>query len=217
MPHHKKLAWIVAAVAALCGHAVAQSPLFLLGFEPPQYKHYAGGMRIQNWEGTNGLMDFGPDNSRAKEAKWSLRLSFDCSGRDPDRIGGEWYVDLQDTPAGLLDLCNTVLTAWVFVPKEAVGDHKRPNGLQLFVKDAEDWRGLYSSWHNAQSGWMKLTLPVSANPRAPAGGGWMAPGFDPSAIRCIGVKYAIGTGSSRAFKGSLYLDGVKVVAEEDGK
>jgi len=200
-----------------CSVARAQSPLMFLGFEPREIEQYAPAMRVQNWEGLNGLMGFAPDKSKAKEGAWSLRLDFDCSGKDKDRVGGEWYVDLEKTPTGYVDMSDTVLTAWVFVPKEAVGDPSRPNGLQLFVKDAADWRGLYSSWHNAKSGWMKLALPISTKPRAPANGGWMAPGFDPSAVRCIGVKYAIGTGSTRVFKGSLYLDGVKLVPAGVGK
>jgi len=138
----------------------------------------------------------------------SLKLSVDLIGGDDKKSKGEAYVDMRNNPpSGVVapvNLEGVPITVWVYVPKEAIGDPSKPNGVQVFVKD-QDWKSEYGTWNNLDSQWIQISLtPSNEIPRW----GYKDEGFDPSRIIAIGVKIGAGGGSTATFKGSIYVDGV---------
>ena len=146
---------------------------------------------------------------RAKQGEFALKLMIDLRGGHPNLSKGEAWVDMRTSPpAGVrapLDLTGKTVTIWAYAPVGAQGDPSRPNGFQVFVKDST-WKGEYGPWQNIVEGvWVPVTLKVSTTQPA---GGWMAPGFDPSRIIAVGFKVGAGGGSTKAYKGVLWIDAV---------
>ena len=97
---------------------------------------------------------------------------------------------------------------WVYIPEEALGNPKIPNGVQVFVKDKE-WKSEYGTWWNIDpadvNSWQQITLTPSKS--APPSG-YMDSEFDPTQIRVVGVKIAVGDGSVARYRGPIYIDAV---------
>ncbi len=120
-------------------------------------------------------------------------------GGDWQRAKGEVYSDLRyfvGVEDSYLDLRARSVKAVVRVPAAFVGDRSRPNGIQVFVKDSS-FRSQYGPWVNVSgAGDIAAGLAVGTS-----GAAFTAPGFDPSKVRVLGVKIAIGTGSVATFTG----------------
>ena len=153
---------------------------------------------------SQGVISVAQSKDYHEEGKHSLQLTTDLEGGHATRSKGEAYVtmihaqNLEDTP----------ITVWVYVPKDALGNPQKPNGIQVFVKDS-NWRGEYGAWWNITSEtvnkWCEVTLTPSRT--APQGGS-VTPEFDPTQIMAVGVKVAIGEGSLDVYKGPIYIDAV---------
>jgi hypothetical protein len=141
----------------------------------------------------------------ADKAKFchSLKMTVDLEGGHANKSRGEAYVEINPQ-----NLENKPITVWVYVPREALGDPEKPNGIQVFVKD-KDWKGEYGTWWNIGSAtadrWQQVTLTPS---RSAPPNGYMEPEFDPTQIRVVGVKIAIGEGSTAKYSGPIYIDAV---------
>lgn len=141
----------------------------------------------------------------ADEAKFchSLEMTVDLEGGHTNKSRGEAYVEINPQ-----NLENKPITVWVYVPREALGDPEKPNGIQVFVKD-KDWRGEYGTWWNITpaivDSWQQVTLTPS---RSAPPDGYMESGFDPTQIGAVGVKIAIGEGSTAKYRGPIYVDAV---------
>ena len=138
----------------------------------------------------------------------SLELAMSMDGSDPTRQQGEAYVELRDrSGTGELqtaDLSGRTLVAWIYAPPGSRGASDAPNGVQLFVKDAQ-FRSLYSTWQNVAEGtWNAVSLPVSK----PQAGSYIDRGFDSAHAVMIGVKFAAGGGSRATYNGPLFVDDV---------
>ena len=105
-----------------------------------------------------------------------------------------------------IDLSKSKITVEVEVPDAFVGWASNPNGVQVFVKDRE-WRSQYGGWVNIVSGGRH---EATLSPTTGQTSGYTETGFDPKRIRIIGVKFAIGTGSSASYDGPLYVTGINV-------
>jgi len=143
--------------------------------------------------------------------KGRLVLDTHFVGGDPYYTKGETFLDLRYVPRledqTPFDLTNHEITVWVSVPDKFDGWKSRPNGVQVFVKDAE-WRCQYGTWVNiTKGGKYKATLrPTTGQIHW----GYTAPGFEPTRIIIIGVKFAIGTGSLAKYDGELYVDKISI-------
>ncbi len=121
---------------------------------------------------------------------------------------GEVFVDMENhfpkkslVPANLK---GQPVTAWVYCPAGSQGPSSKPNTLQVFCKDA-GWKSFYGLTVNVAEGqWMPVTMIADTN--APTA--WMDPGFDPTQIRVLGVKFAASDGSGATYDGKIYVDGV---------
>jgi len=153
---------------------------------------------------------------QAKVGCYALALLVELLSGHPNKSKGEAYVDFaQSAPPQTnvpADLENAQIKVWVFVPKEAAGPAKTPNGLQVFVED-EGYKREYGSWFKLQGEngedytgrWVPITLMPSK--KAPLRG-FMAQDFEPKKIAKVGVKIAAADGSKAEFRGFIYVDGV---------
>lgn len=142
----------------------------------------------------------------------TLDIGFRLKGKDLNRTNGEIYVDLKylktlnnNQP---FDLTAASISFDAAFPAEFESPNPSiPNGCQAFTKDSS-WRSQYGTWvdvygtgpYNFQIN-PSLTPPASYTTDA---------GFDPSAIRIIGIKCGIGAGSSDAFSGTVSVSGIQV-------
>ena len=161
------------------------------------------GWMHQTFPDTQGIIAVDRSRDRAKLGKYSLKLTADLDGGDPNRGRGEAYVEI---PVQSLE--NKPITVWVYVPGQAIGDPMRPNGIHVFVQDAA-WRSEYGTWLNITRGrtdaWLQVTLTPS---KTQPPDGYMEEGFDPTQIRTVGVNIAIGDGSEARYEGPIYIDAV---------
>lgn len=177
-------------------------PSLELGFE-------RGTERFAPERATPGCLGVRRSVEVAHRGEGSLEIQMYLDGEVAERQNGEAWVDLRKVgpnPSGStpIDLSGRAIVAWVYAPDSALGDPSRPNGFQLFVKD-EQYRTLSGDWQNATPDeWSKLTvrLPV------PGVGGGLLPTFRPDRVVSVGIRMAIGAGSSALFDGSVHLDSV---------
>ena len=163
------------------------------------------GWAHETWEDSQGVTAVAQSREQAKLGKHSFKLTVDLEGGHPNRSKGEAYVEIPPQ-----NLENKQITVWVYVPRMALGDPRIPNGIQVFVKDNDkNWRGEYGTWWAITAArvdsWQQVTLTPS---RVAPPDGYMAPGFDPTQIRAVGVKVAIGEGAEAMYEGPIYVDTV---------
>lgn len=179
------------------------------------------GWIFQNWYDTQGVIRVEQTEAYSRSGKYSLHLDCNLNGNIKANRKGEAYVDLRSTPpegiCAPLNLEGKEIKCWFMIPNTlAGGDPHRPNGIQLFVKSVynegatnEQWFSQYGTWYNIPGrtgSWFEIKLePSLKNPKW----GYTEQGFDPSKIVVIGVKIAIGTGSSASFKGSIFIDDIE--------
>ncbi|MBI2301224.1 MAG: hypothetical protein HYU66_20135 [Armatimonadetes bacterium] len=159
---------------------------------------------LADWRAQDYTNSQGIEAVQREAARRVLWLTCRLTGGDAHRTNGEATLDLSyvDGLGGRvpLDLHGTGLTVKVLVPAGLVGENSRPNGLQVFLKDAA-WASLYSAWINVSgAGTYELRLELPASRQG---------GFDPSAVRVVGVKVGIGTGSRAGFQGSVAVTDVR--------
>jgi hypothetical protein len=195
--------WL-ASVAALAGISVAGWAAHRAASSPGTYGFEQG---AEGWTTSGGCIAARPSQDRTKSGQFALALGMALG---PAQQQGEAWVDMRKSrPAGVSDvpvnLGGRTVTAWVYAPRGAAGDAKRPNGFQLFVKD-DQWRAAYGSWQNVvEERWVRITLAVGA---AQPPSGFVAAGFDPTRVIAVGVKFGLGGDRAAGFEGSVYLDAV---------
>jgi hypothetical protein len=147
---------------------------------------------------------------KAKRGHFSLRMRVDLDEADPKRQQATTFADMRITRLSRastvpVDLSNKIITAWVYAPPGAAGTPSKPTGFQLFVKD-EAGHSEYGPWHNVIGGkWQRVSMTVGSS-AAPTG--YMAADFVPMRITDVGLKMAVGTGSSSKYSGAVYLDSI---------
>ena len=176
----------------------------------------AQGWQAQTWVDSQAITVVARDTSKAKNGSASLRCTVNLQGGDETQLPntkGEAWVDMQNNrPTGVttvpVDLSNKTVSVWVWLPEEAAGDTRRPNGIQIFFKDA-NWRNRYSSWNNIgnppygleTNTWVQITVNTATETWA-----YDEPGFDMTRVRAVGVKIGAGGGSTATFNGSIWID-----------
>ena len=173
------------------------------------------GWQAQTWIDSQAITAVARDTSKAKFGSASLRCTVNLQGGDETQLPntkGEAWVDMQNNPpAGVtvpVDLSNKTISVWVWLPAEAAGDPNRPNGIQIFFKDA-NWNNRYSSWHNIGNPpyglptdtWVEITVNTATESWA-----YDQPGFDMTRVRAVGVKIGAGGGSTATFNGYIWID-----------
>ncbi len=134
-------------------------------------------------------------------------------------------------PIGV-DLSGKTIEANVFCPEGTGGWSSAPNGIQMLMKSVtideagnEIWSSYYSNWQNIWIGerygpadtllgnvieeeWSKISfdLPNSKEEMTTPTYGFMDPGFDPSQIALIGIKYAVNDNSLDIINSSIFVD-----------
>ncbi|MCS7231217.1 MAG: InlB B-repeat-containing protein [Elusimicrobiota bacterium] len=162
----------------------------------------AQGWVHQTYTDSQAITAVARDTTRARYGSASLRCTVNLIGGHANYSKGEAYVDMQ-TP---VNLSNTIVTVWVWVPQEAVGDETSPNGIQIFFKDS-NWRNRYSSWRNIGGGeiipgqWSKVEVNTATEIW-----GWDEPGFNLNQVRVVGVKIGAGGQSTATFNGYIWID-----------
>jgi len=158
---------------------------------------------IETDESSQGVINLSRSNDQAKFCKHSLKLMTNLEGGHRNRSKGEAYIEFNPQ-----NLEEKPITIWVFVPDSAIGERQHPNGLQVFVKDI-NWQAEYGTWNNITpqivEQWEKITLTPS---RVRPIGGYIDQGFDPTQIKSIGIKIAIGDSSASTYRGPIYIDSV---------
>jgi hypothetical protein len=193
--------WL-ASVAALAGISVAGWAAHRATSSPGTYGFEQG---AEGWTTSGGCIAVRASQDRTKSGQFALGMAL-----GPAQRQGEAWVDMRKSrPAGVSDvpvnLGGRTVTAWVYAPRGAAGDAKRPNGFQLFVKD-DQWRAAYGSWQNVvEERWVRITLAVGA---AQPPSGFVAAGFDPTRVIVVGVKFGLSADAAAGFEGSVYLDAV---------
>lgn len=180
------------------------------------YEFEFGEMGWEPEEGNQAIRRVARSTEWVRSGKGSLELEVELDGGDKNLAQGVAFVDLRyNPPPGLkaplasLDLEGVSVTMWVFALPETAGDPAIPNGVQVFAKDQDfktesgQWRDLTTRDDN--EGWIAVTLTPSTDPPK---GVVMDPGFDPSRIVLIGIKIAVGEGSTATFKNSIWIDEV---------
>jgi uncharacterized repeat protein (TIGR02543 family) len=176
----------------------------------------AQGWQAQTWQDSQAITAVARDTSKAKNGSASLKCTVNLQGGDETQLPntkGEAWVDMQNNrPTGVttvpVDLSNKTVSVWVWVPAEAAGDPARPNGIQIFFKDA-NWRNRYSSWHNIGNPpygietdtWVQITVNTATETWA-----YDEAGFDMTKVRAVGVKIGAGGGSTATFNGFIWID-----------
>ena len=178
---------------------------------PPKFGFEDGPMEwiVQTYKDSRACVRVAHSEEQARSGKGSLEVVMALVGGDASRSKGEVWINLKESsPKGVklpVNLAGRTLTVWVLAPYGARGDRDRPNGFQLFVKDA-NWKSYYGSWKNVIEGqWVQLAISPG---RAAPEGGYVDRGFDPAQINAIGVKMGSGDGSRAKFEGSIYVDHV---------
>jgi hypothetical protein len=140
----------------------------------------------------------------------SLKLTLDLRGGHANLSQGETYVEFKNNnPAGVpmdfIDLSGRAVTAWIFAPSGARGDSSRPNGIQVFVKDAAG-RSQYGPYVDiTEQAWFSASITAGGSSNA-----FTSPGFDPSQAVIMGVKVGTGGGSAATYNGPIYVDDVVI-------
>jgi hypothetical protein len=201
-----RMIWIVILVVLFIVFASLTIFLWYLDEDDPsRYGFESGTMewRARETDDSQGVTAIAQSEDHHRLGKHSLKLITDFEGGHTTRSKGEVYVSID-----VQKLKDKPITVWVYVPKEALGESKKPNGIQVFAKDSV-WRSEYGAWTDITSDtvdkWCEVTLTPSII--APQGGS-MTAGFDPAQILEVGVKVAIGEGSQDTYEGPIYIDAV---------
>ena len=141
----------------------------------------------------------------------SLKMMMNLVNGDKHKGKGEAFVDMRNYPLFgehiPLDMRGRTISVQVYAPWGAGGTPDKPNGFQVFVKDAsKECRSRYGPWYNAKEvEWQEITMRVSRDPPKIDEGESMDTGFDPSQIVIVGVKMAAGR---KGYKGPVFMDAV---------
>jgi hypothetical protein len=162
--------------------------------------------QAQDYVDSSGILSVSLDPSLPR-----LSLVAYLVGQHPNYAKGEAYVDLRyflglEDKAGI-DLSRSQITIQADVPEKFVGPSDNFNGAQVLVKDTQ-FRSQYGTWVNVTApGKLTVSLrPTSATPPD----GFTSPGFDPTQVRIVGIKFGIGSQSTATYEGPLYITGVAI-------
>ncbi len=162
--------------------------------------------RPQDWHESRGITKVHYDEE-------TDRLLLECvlDGSSDSLGSGEGQLDFKRVPtlgcSVPVDFSSRTLTVEFEVPPGFIGPGWAPNGVQLIFWDHE-WRSAYSTWLNVeQPGIHAITFTPSTE--TPVGGD-TTPGFDPTRIRLIGIKFAINDNSNDQFVGHVYVRKVEI-------
>lgn len=160
------------------------------------------GWKRQTYHDSQAVTTVAQTTERADRGSGALKLTMDLTGDHPNNSKGEALIELRPP---VDDLQGKTITAWIYAPTGSAGDFNRPNGVQVFVKDKNS-RSLYGTWINMiEENWFKVSLTVNTTQPFE---GYIDDGFDPQSIAIVGIKVAIGKGSSNTYAGPIYVDAV---------
>lgn len=179
------------------------------------------GWKSQNWKDFRGGIGVEQTTEYSKSGSYALLLNCNISGNSSTNSEAGAFVDFREgiyapNINAPVDLEEKTIKCWILIPSsEADGDPHQPNGVQLFVKSIknegtsnEQLFSEYGAWYDLPGrtgSWFEITLePGIETPE----GGFSEEGFDPKNIVVIGIKIAIGTGSSSSFQGPLFIDDI---------
>jgi hypothetical protein len=165
-----------------------------------------GGWTYQTHFDSRGLTDARFAKTRARSGTGSLGITAKLTGGHPERSKGEVYIDLRThTPPGAsvpVDIRNTTVRCWLYLPKGSAGDPNARNGVQFFFK-SEGFRSLYTDYQNigpdSEERWVQFTADTSDVEHVDAG-------FDPAKVIIAGIKIGINDESQWSFDGTIFLD-----------
>lgn len=149
-------------------------------------------------------------SEKARRGHSSLRMHVNLDGADPRRQQATTLTDMRSVHVGSsptvpIDLSNKTITGWLYAPPGAGGTPSRPTGFQLFVKD-DGGHSEYGPWHNViEGGWQRVSMTVGSRAEPT---GYITSDFVPTRITDMGLRMAVGTGSSSKFSGAVYLDSI---------
>ncbi len=156
----------------------------------------------QDYVDSRGIVSVANANGR-------LVLEADMKGQDPERSSGEILLDLRYYP-GLesqvpLDLSDEAVTVQLWVPATFAGPTNAPNGIQVFVKDAQ-WGTCYSKWVNVTRGG---NYRISMRP-GEGDENIVTPGFGPTRVRTLGVKFGMNARNRDLFCGTIIVTSITI-------
>ncbi|MDQ1354900.1 MAG: hypothetical protein QG657_5209 [Acidobacteriota bacterium] len=163
--------------------------------------------RVQDYSNSQGITAV-----RYDETEKCLVLDCDLKGKDPHMSQGEIILDLTYIPCleanTPVNMTGRLMEVAIQIPSGFVGSPSAPNGCQVFAKDTS-WRSQSGTWINClHAGIVTAKLQPS---EADAHDGYTEPGFDPTKIRIIGVKFGINSASTFQFKGQIKITGIEVI------
>ena len=113
------------------------------------FEHGSMAWAAQTYPGSEACKAVSISNERARDGRFSLKMSFNLAGNDAhDGCGEAWaWLDGYGPGTGkpaVQDLSGRTVTAWIYAPENSSGDAAHPNGCQLFVKD-DQWHSEYGN------------------------------------------------------------------------
>jgi hypothetical protein len=171
---------------------------------------------ITDWRAQDYSENLGITGVSYDQALDRLVLDCDLMGNDPagglkdDR--GEILLDLKHFSAlessVPVDMTGMTITVVADIPPGFVNSSFN-NGAQVFVKDNNDpTQSQYGTWVDCDNSGA-ATISLQPSPVTPPGG-YTDPGFDPSSIRTVGVKFAINDSSDHQFNGQISINSIEV-------
>lgn len=158
------------------------------------------GWRGQTYFDSQAVTQIAQTTERSYRGSGSLKLTVNLQGGHKNTSKGEAFVVRPPE-----NLQGKKMTAFLYAPAGSAGDFNRPNGVQVFVKD-RNFRSLYGTWLKLlEDDWFEVSLTVSTTEPID---GYIDEGFDPQSIAIVGIKVAIGEGSSNTYAGPIYIDAV---------
>jgi len=165
---------------------------------------------LQGWQPSQAVYEVAQDSMNAFLGKGSLKAFVNLVPGDPNKEKGEVWVDLRTNPPArqnfqlFYDFSKAIVTVAIWVPREAVGNPKSPNGLHFFFKD-DQGRAKYSRWISfaeiPTDTWYQVVLDVENELWS-----W-DDGANLRNVAVVGIKIAAsGEPEAKGFTGAIWLD-----------
>ena len=165
----------------------------------------------QSWNAEDGADCQGI--RKVERTREGLKLTASIDAKSSHSPHGEVYLDLNGLPEkGPKDITGYKVTVKVKVPRDFIS-RDLPNGVQVFSKNGDAaGSAQYGSWVNLSStGEIEIEYVASSNnPQA-----HMDPGYDPTKVVSVGIKFGTGDGSRTVYNGDgIFITDVKIEKHE---
>jgi hypothetical protein len=219
----RRLALFGLLALTACGPVKNLDPLGGLG--GPDTSKYGFETSAQGWacasEAASSCFNVGTSAGRSLYGQGSLAVALfqmgnhysggPCVGGATDNLG-RISVDLSASP---LDLRGKTVTAWVYLPAAAQAASDAPTQAQIYMVDGNG-AGIFANGSTVNLKTDNWSL-ISFRPFAWAGPGintsggiYVNPGFDPSSIKRLGIKFAASGAApcDFVFSGTVLVDSI---------